>query len=37
MSLVDGLFLTLVNAALCLALPKVLSLILNVNREKAEV
>ncbi|MDZ8183235.1 MAG: hypothetical protein RMX96_00015 [Nostoc sp. ChiSLP02] len=35
MSLIDGLFLTLLNALACLALPKLLSLILSGKNENA--
>jgi hypothetical protein len=31
MNLVDGIFLTLVNTAICLVLPKLLSLVLSVK------
>ncbi|MEH2178443.1 MAG: hypothetical protein V7K56_04610 [Nostoc sp.] len=36
MSLIDGIFLTLLNAVACLALPKLLSIILPANNQNTE-
>ncbi|MDZ7951418.1 hypothetical protein [Nostoc sp. DedQUE09] len=34
MSLIDGIFLTLLNTVVCLALPKLLSVILSAKNQK---
>ncbi|MEH2206993.1 MAG: hypothetical protein V7K53_23450 [Nostoc sp.] len=36
MSLIDGIFLTILNTVACLALPKLLSVILPVKRQNTE-
>ncbi len=36
MSLIDGIFLTILNAVACLALPKLLSIILPVKNRNTE-
>ena len=36
MNLMDGLFLTLINVVVCLAFPKLLSVILNLKNKRLE-